>query len=292
MPNIGGTTVGPRNPCYIVADLGVNHNGELSNVEALMRVARKVGCDAVKFQKRDPDLSTPKHLRNTMRETPWGLMTYYEYRHKVELSMEAYESIDTWARQLQIHWFASVWDMPSLHAFDQFDMVAYKIPSARLTDHALLEATVDKGKPVVLSTGMSTWSEIRCAAAILDRHNAVLLHCTSIYPCPAEKANLRVMEKLATHFGMPVGYSGHEPGLQISFAAAALGACMIERHVTLDRCMWGSDHAASLEPEGMRRLVRDIRIIEKAMGCGTKTVYPEELDMARRLRISPCSTDP
>lgn len=269
---------------YVVAEIGINHNGDVEIAKQLIKVAAGVGADAVKFQKRTPDIATPPDMRDTLRDTPWGEMTYLDYRHHVEFGVAEYEEIDRYCRELGIAWFASPWDLPSVGFLEKFDVVTHKVASASLTDVDLLKALRDTGKPIVASTGMSTMEEIDAAVEILGAERLVLMHATSTYPCPPEEANLRMINTLAGRFGVPIGYSGHERGLQVSIAAVAMGACVVERHVTLDRTMWGSDQAASLEPEGLRRLVRDIRNVETALGDGVKRVFPGEEAPRRRLR--------
>ncbi|OXM74243.1 MULTISPECIES: N-acetylneuraminate synthase family protein [Amycolatopsis] len=281
---IGDREVGPGRPVYTVAEIGINHNGDVDIAKRLIEIAARVGADAVKFQKRTPEIATPPDMRDTRRETPWGEMTYLDYRHRVEFGLDEYQEIDRYCAEQGIAWFASPWDVPSVDFLEKFDVVCHKVASASVTDRELLTALRDTGRPVILSTGMSTMAEIDAAVELLGTDRLVLLHATSTYPCPPEEANLRTIHTLAERFGVPVGYSGHERGLQVSIAAVALGACVVERHVTLDRTMWGSDQAASLEPDGLRRLVRDIRAVETALGDGVKRVFPGEEAPRRRLR--------
>lgn len=281
---IGNRLVGPGQPCFIVAEIGINHNGDVEIAKRLIDAAKLAGCDAVKFQKRSPEMAVPPEMRTVMRETPWGLMTYLEYRHRAELNEDQYAAIDRHCRERDLAWFASAWDEPSIDFLEQFSPPCYKIPSAALTDRALLRRARKTGRPVVLSTGMSRLEQIHDAVEALGRGNLILLHCTSTYPCKPEELNLRMIQTLVREFGCPVGYSGHEVGLQTTCAAVVLGACFIERHITLDRAMWGSDHAASVEPGGFIRLVRDIRVIESAMGDGVKQVYPSEAPIMKKLR--------
>ncbi|WP_435157095.1 N-acetylneuraminate synthase family protein [Amycolatopsis sacchari] len=281
---IGDREVGGGRPVYTVAEIGINHNGDLEIAKQLIDIAANTGVDAVKFQKRTPDIATPPDMRDTPRDTPWGEMTYLDYRYRVEFGVTEYEEIDRYCAERGIAWFASPWDVPSVDFLEKFDVVCHKVASASLTDRELLVRLRDTGRPVIASTGMSTMDEIDAAVELLGTDRLVLLHTTSTYPCPPEEANLRTIETLSRRFGVPVGYSGHERGLQVSIAAVALGACLVERHVTLDRTMWGSDQAASLEPEGLRRLVRDIRTVEAAMGDGVKRVFPGEEAPRRRLR--------
>lgn len=282
---IASRRIGDDSPVYVIGEIGLNHNGDVDLALRLIDVAADAGADAVKFQKRTPEIATPEHMRDTLRETPWGTMTYLEYRHRVEFDAEQYAQIGAYAAARGLDWFASPWDSPSVDVLESLDVVAHKIASASVTDLALLERVTQTGKPVILSTGMSTLDEIDRAVATLGTDRLVLLHATSTYPMPAEEANLRTIATLRDRYsGVPIGYSGHERGLQISLAAVALGARVVERHITLDRTMWGSDHAASLEPQGFEHLVRDIRIIETALGDGVKRVFPGELAPKAKLR--------
>ncbi len=279
--------VGEGEPVYIVAEIGINHNGDVEMAKRLIDAAKLAGCDAVKFQKRTPELCVPPEQRNIPRETPWGLITYLEYRYKVEFGYEQYAEIDRYCKQQGIAWFASCWDILSVDFIEQFDPPCYKVASASLTDDKLLRHLNDTGKPILLSTGMSTMDEIRHAASVLDRDRLIVMHSTSTYPCPPAELNLRVIQTLRQEFDVPVGYSGHEVGLQTTYAAVVLGACVVERHITLDRAMWGTDQAASVEPGGFMRLVRDIRVIEQALGDGIKRVYDSELPSRAKLRRVP-----
>lgn len=281
---IGGRWVGQDHPTFITAEAGINHNGDLNTAKRLIDVAVMAGCDAIKFQKRTPEKAVPPELRDVMRETPWGLISYLEYRYKVEFGYEEYAEIDRYCREKGILWYASCWDEDSVDFIEQFSPPCYKIASASLTDTALLEKVHGTGRPVILSTGMSTMDEIKAAVTCLDPDKLLIAHSTSTYPCPPEELNLRMIQSLQGAFDCPVGYSGHEVGLQTTFAAVTLGAAFIERHITLDRAMWGSDQAASVEPWGLMRLVRDIRVIERALGDGQKRVYDSELKARQRLR--------
>jgi N-acetylneuraminate synthase len=282
---IGGVKIGYGQPTYIVGEIGINHNGELETCKKLIDVAAASGCNAVKFQKRTPELCVPEAQKSVVRDTPWGLMTYLEYRHRIELKEDQYAEIDRYAKSKGLHWFASCWDVPSVDFIERFEPVAYKIASASLTDDELLRHTASKGRPVILSTGMSTQDEIDRAVAVFDKHKLIMTHATSTYPCAPDELNLRMIGTLRARYNVPVGYSGHETGLQTTVAAVALGACVIERHITLDRAMWGTDQAASVEPAGLHRLVRDIRVVERAFGDGVKHVYPSELPIRAKLRL-------
>ncbi|QNE46280.1 N-acetylneuraminate synthase [Glaciihabitans sp. INWT7] len=283
--HIGTSEVGTGSPVYVIAEIGLNHNGSVDTAIQLIDVAADAGAQAVKFQKRTPEISTPEHMKNTPRDTPWGMMTYLEYRYRVEFSREQYIEIGDYATLRGLDWFASPWDEPSVDFLEDLNVVAHKVASASVTDIGMLQALAATGKPIILSTGMSTLEQIDRAVEVLGTGNLVILHATSTYPLPAEEANLRTITTLQNRYpGVPIGYSGHERGLQISIAAVALGAVAVERHITLDRTMWGSDHAASLEPQGFEHLVRDIRVIGEAMGDGVKRVFPGELAPLAKLR--------
>lgn len=281
---LGDRQVGPGHPTYIVAEIGINHNGDIELAKKLMLAAKKAGVDAVKFQKRTPELCVPPEVQNKMRETPWGYISYLEYRRRVEFGKDDYAEIDRYAREIGIPWFASVWDEPSVDFLEHFQPICYKIPSASLTDHALLRRVRQTGRPVVLSTGMSTMEQICESVKVIGTENLVITHATSTYPCEPEELNLRMIETLRRTFDCPIGYSGHEVGLIPSVVAVAMGAVMVERHITLDRAMWGSDQAASVEPGGFERLVKYIRVTELSLGDGVKKVYDSELPSLRRLR--------
>jgi N-acetylneuraminate synthase len=286
--SIGQNEVSDGAPVYVIAEIGLNHNGDVDLAMQLIDVAADAGAQAVKFQKRTPEISTPEHMKSTPRDTPWGQMTYLEYRYRVEFDREQYVEIGDYATLRGLDWFASPWDVPSVDFLEDLNVAAHKVASASVTDVELLEAIAATGKPVILSTGMSTLEQIDAAVDVLGTDRLVILHATSTYPLPPEEANLRMITTLQQRYaGVPIGYSGHERGLQISLAALALGAVAIERHITLDRAMWGSDHAASLEPEGFSHLVRDIRIIGEAMGDGVKRVFPGELAPLAKLRRVP-----
>jgi len=284
---VGSHAIGSPNPVYVIAEIGINHNGDIDTALRLMDVAKDAGCDAVKFQKRTPRICVPEDQRDVMRETPWGLMTYIEYKERTEFWEEDFGTIDSYAKELGIDWFASPCDVPSIEFLEQFDPICYKVASASLTDDELLEALVAKGRPLLVSTGMSTPQEIEHAVEVVRGVPFALAHATSTYPCPPSELNLRMIPELAHRYDVPIGYSGHETGLQTTVAAVTMGATFVERHITLDRAMWGSDHAASVEPQGLQRLVRDIRTVEIALGDGQKRVYDSELPIRSKLRRTP-----
>ncbi|MBB2976869.1 N-acetylneuraminate synthase [Microbacterium endophyticum] len=285
---IGNHVIGGGRPAYVIAEIGLNHNGDVAIAKELIDVALAAGADAVKFQKRTPEICTPEHMRDIPRETPWGTMTYLDYRYRVEFGIEQYIELSDYALLRGLDLFASPWDVPSVKFLEKLQVPAHKVASACLTDIPLLEALRDTGKPIILSTGMSTMAQIDAAIEVLGTDQLVLMHATSTYPMEPDEANLRMIPALRNRYpGVPVGYSGHERGLQISLAAVALGAVAVERHITLDRTMWGSDHAASLEPTGLTHLIRDIRIVEQALGDGVKRVYEgEQAPMAKLRRVS------
>lgn len=281
---VGDRLVGEGEPCFIVAEIGINHNGDIELAKRLISVAVAAGCDAVKFQKRTPELCVPVAQRSMMRETPWGYVTYMDYRHKVEFGLAEFKEIDTYCREHRILWFASCWDNPSVDFIQGFDAPCYKIASATLNNSDLLRHTRATGKSLLVSTGMSTIEDVDRVVGILGKQDLVILHAVSTYPAEYSELNLRAIVAMKGRYGVPIGYSGHETGIASSVAAVALGACVVERHITLDRAMWGSDHAASLEPNGIIRLVRDIRLVEKSMGNGEKTILDRELPIIARLR--------
>lgn len=281
----GKKLVGDGRPAYIIAEIGINHNGDLEIAKEMIRAAAHAGADAVKFQKRTPAVCTPPEQQKQMRETPWGYISYLDYRYKVEFGLEQYREIDRACQKVGIDWLVSVWDEPSVDFMEEFETPAYKIPSASLTDAALLKYARKTGKPLIISTGMSTMEEIQRGVQAVGLENLLIMHCTSAYPCEPEELNLRMVETLRREFpNTPIGYSGHEVGLVPSAVAVALGACAVERHFTLDRAMWGSDQAASVEPGGFEKLVKYIRVTEAGLGDGVKRVYDSELSSRKKLR--------
>jgi N-acetylneuraminate synthase len=281
---IGDRWIGEGHPTYVVAEIGINHNGSLETAKALMSAAKEAGVDAVKLQKRTPELCVPLEQRSVMRETPWGYISYLDYRYKVEFNEEDYQEIDRYSKEIGIAWFASVWDQPSVDFLEAFSPACYKIPSASLTDHDLLRKLRSTGRPLILSTGMSTMDEICGAVDVTGFDDLLITHATSTYPCAPEELNLRMIPTLQKMFPCPIGYSGHEVGLVTSVVSVAMGACLVERHITLDRAMWGSDQAASVEPHGFARMVNYIRVTEAALGNGVKQVYESEMSSRMRLR--------
>ena len=281
----GDTFIGDGESTFIIAEIGINHNGSLKLAKKLIKAAVNAGCNAVKFQKRTPELCVPKDQWNIERDTPWGRMTYIDYRHKIELSLEDYSEIDRYCRINKISWFASCWDEESVDFIEHFDPPMYKIASASLTDYGLLNKKRSTGKTLILSTGMSTFEEIKDSVKSIGHNNLLLAHSTSSYPCNLEELNLNMIQTLKKTFPeIPIGYSGHETGLAPTLAAVALGAAFVERHITLDRAMWGTDQAASVEPGGFKRRVENIRDIERSLGDGVKKVYESEMGQRKKLR--------
>jgi N-acetylneuraminate synthase len=282
---VGNINIGDGYAVFIAAEIGINHNGSLETTKKLIDAAKAAGCDAVKFQKRTPEICVPKDQWNIERDTPWGRMTYIDYRYKVEFGKDDYAEIDRYCRAKNIAWFASCWDEEAIDFIEQFDVPIYKTASASLTDKNLLLKHKTLNKPTIISTGMSTIEEIEEAVNVFGEKNLLIAHSTSSYPCPNEELNLKMITTLREKYPeIPIGYSGHETGLAPTWSAVSLGASFIERHITLDRAMWGSDQAASVEPNGFNRLVRNIRDIEIALGDGIKRVYPSEMSARTKLR--------
>ena len=282
---IGNRMVGDGQPAFVIAEIGINHNGDLGIAKQMIDAAVHAGADAVKFQKRTPEVATPPEQQNQMRETPWGYITYLDYRYRVEFNEDHYCEIDKYCREKGIAWMVSVWDEPSVDFMEKFDTPAYKIPSASLTDTKLIHKARATGRPLILSSGMSTMDQIHKGVSVAGEENLVLMHCTSTYPCEPEELNLKMVQTLRSEFSnIPIGYSGHEVGLVPSAVAVAFGACIVERHLTLDRAMWGSDQAASVEPGGFERLVKYIRVTEASLGDGVKKVYASERSSLKKLR--------
>jgi len=280
---IGSQLVGDGHPCYIIGEIGINHNGSMDIAKNLISVAKNAGCNAIKFQKRTIEVVYTAEELAKPRENPFG-ETNGDLKRGLEFGLAQYRKIHEFCEEMDITWFASCWDEPSVDFIKEFPVPCYKIASASLTDDALLRHTRTQGKPILLSTGMSTYEEVDHAVDILGKENLVLVHTCSAYPSQYGELNLRVIPELRKRYGVPVGYSGHETGIASSVAAVALGACVVERHITLDRAMWGSDQAASLEPSGLTRLVRDIRLVETSMGDGVKRVEEREIAVMKKLR--------
>jgi len=275
--------VGPAHPTFVVAEIGINHNGSLATAKQLIDAAVAAGCDAVKFQKRTIEVVySPEELARP-RESPFGA-TNGDLKRGLEFGADEYAEIDRYCADRNIMWFVSCWDEASVDVIEQFNPPCYKIASASLTDDSLLRHHRKSGRPLIMSTGLSTLEQIDHAVEVSGQRDLILLHTTSTYPSELAELNLRAIPTLRERYGVPIGYSGHEVGLYTTLAAVVLGACMIERHITLDRAMWGSDQAASVEPQGFARLVKDIRAVESAMGDGVKKVYPSEVPIMQKLR--------
>lgn len=273
------------NKTYIIAEIGINHNGDMNIAKKLIDIAAVAGCDAVKFQKRNPDVCVPEHQKNVMRDTPWGQMTYLEYKHMVEFGKEQYDEIDAYCKEKEIAWSASPWDLDSLDFLNGYDIPFIKIPSAMLTNDELLKESVKTGKKIILSVGMSTEEEINHAVGILKgAKEFALLHCNSTYPAPIEELNLSAIKTLKQKYKCEVGYSGHEFRLGTTVSSVYLGASIIERHITLDRTMWGTDHMSSVEPQGLIKLVKGIRELEQAYGDGVIRITDSQVPVRNKLR--------
>lgn len=284
---INDHSIGDGHPVFMIAEIGINHNGNLDIAKKLIDAAFACNWHCVKFQKRTPDLCVPEDQKNILRDTPWGRITYLDYRYKVEFGHDEYSYIDRYCREKPVYWTASVWDMPSLEFMLTYNVPFIKIPSAKLTDYELLKFAAQSGKPVILSTGMSTIEEVDEAVEVLEKYSHgdyVLMHTNSAYPSPVEELNLRTINHLKGRYKCVVGYSGHEYGLEPSVIAVSLGAKIIERHITLDHNMWGSDHAASLEVHAMDMLHKRIKEIMNVLGDGVKRVTEAELKARKKLR--------
>lgn len=280
---IANKLVGDGQPCFIIAEIGINHNGSVSMAKHLIDMAVECGCDAVKFQKRTVDVVYTAEELSKERSSVFG-NTNGDLKRGLEFDEKAYTIIDEYCKQKGILWFASCWDEESVDFIDKFNPPCYKIASASLTDDDLLKYTKAKGKPILLSTGMSTLEQIEHAVDVLGKDNLIIYHCTSTYPSNNDEQNLKVIPALKRHFDCPIGFSGHERGISPTLLSVALGACSVERHITLDRTNWGSDQAASLEKPGLQRLVRDIRQIPTLLGDGVKKVYEREKSIIKKLR--------
>jgi N-acetylneuraminate synthase len=282
---VGNRFIGEGESTYVIGEIGINHNGSVEIAKKIIDGAVFAGCSAVKFQKRTPEICVPKDQWLIERDTPWGRMTYIDYRHRMEFTREQYGEIDSYCREKGIDWFASCWDEPAVDFIEQFNPVMYKAASASLTDLDLLRKMKSTGKPLIISTGMSTMQEIEMAVEAATQDKLLIAHSTSAYPCQLEELNLRMIRTLAAKYpSLPIGYSGHETGLMPTCAAVTLGACFVERHITLDRAMWGTDQAASVELVGLQRLVNYIRDIERSLGDGIKRVYDSEMSSRKKLR--------
>lgn len=277
-----------NNKIYVIAEIGINHNGSLEIAKQLIDIAKVAGCDVVKFQKRNPDVCVPEHQKKIIRDTPWGKMTYLDYKYKVEFNKSDYDEIDEYCKSKDIHWSASPWDIDSLNFLIEYDIPFIKIPSALLTNLQLIKESAKKSKELIISTGMSTMEEVDLAVEAIKNANSnckySILHCNSTYPAPIEDLNLKCIQTLEKRYNCPVGYSGHEFGLTTTIASICMGATIIERHITLDRTMWGTDQMCSVEPQGLIKLVRGIKELSLAIGDGEKRVTEKEKEIRKKLR--------
>lgn len=271
---------------FIIAEIGINHNGSLVNAKKLMDIAKDCECDAVKFQKREVNITTPENLKNELKETPWGKITYLEYKKKIEFGKEQYDEIDKYSKKINIKWSASAWDIQSQIFLRRYNLAFNKVASPMLTNYPLLEMIAKERKKTFISTGMSTMKDIINAVKIFKKNkcNFELMHCVSSYPAKEEDLNLKMISVLSKKFNCQVGYSGHESTLSPTLGACYLGATSIERHITLDRTAWGSDQSASLSKNGLRDLVSMIRKISKVMGDGKKKILDSEKVKIKNLR--------
>lgn len=271
---------------YLIAEIGINHNGDIGKAKQLIKVAADCGADAVKFQKREPDICVPDSQKNVMRDTPWGEMTYLEYKKKLEFSLDEYLELKDLAKSLDLDFSASAWDFESLNFLNQIGLDFHKIASALITHYEFVQAVSKSKLPILASTGMTTWAELDKAVSILRGapNEVILLHTVSTYPANEDTLNLQMIETLHRRFQLPVGYSGHESSVSPSIVAAALGAVIIERHFTLNRAEWGTDHAASLEPLGLRNLAGALKKLPVVLGDGEKKQIPGELEVSKKLR--------
>jgi N-acetylneuraminate synthase len=280
---VGDRRIGDDQRCFIIAEIGINHNGDIDQAKRLISVAVAAGCDAVKFQKRTVEVVYTAEELAKPRESPFGT-TNGDLKRALEFGEEDFKDIDAYCKAVKIAWFSSCWDEPSVDIMEQFNPPCYKIASASLTDDNLLRYTRKTGRPIILSTGMSTLDEIDHAVDVLGKKDLIILHACSTYPAYYSELNLRAIPVMRERYGVPVGYSGHETGIPSTVASVVLGACCVERHITMDRAMWGSDQAASLEPNGIGRVVRDIRLIEQSLGDGVKRVFEREVPIIKKLR--------
>ena len=271
---------------YLIAEIGINHNGDLQIAKKLIDAAFACSWDCVKFQKREPDLCVPEQQKGAIRETPWGTMTYIEYKHRIEFSRKEYDYIDKYCKEKPLSWSASVWDIPSMEFIAGYDVPFIKLPSAMLVKKDLLIMACRTGKPIILSTGMSTLEEIDEAVNILSKYASqfALMHANSAYPAPIEELNIRCIQTLKERYKCEVGYSGHEYGLEPTIFAVAMGAQLIERHITIDHMMWGTDQSSSVEVMGMDMLRKRIKDARTILGDGLKVVTKSEISIRNKLR--------
>ena len=280
---IGDKWIGDGEPCFFIAEIGINHNGDIELAKQLIAAAKNAGADAVKFQKRTVDVVYSQAELDRQRESPFGT-TNRDLKEALEFGVDEYIAIDVYCKEIGMMWAVSCWDEGAVDFIEQFNPPCYKIASASLTDDVLMRHHRKTGRPLIISTGMSSLEEMDHAVDVVGKENLIILHCTSTYPSKLSELNLKCIPALGDRYQVPIGYSGHEVGLSTSVGAAVLGACIVERHITLDRAMWGSDQAASVEPQGFKRMVSDIRAIEESMGDGNKVVYASEVPIREKLR--------
>jgi len=275
-----------KNDIYIIAEIGINHNGSIEIAKQMMKMAKECGCDAVKFQKRNLDIVIPKEEWYKKKDTLWGYIDYIDYKRHLEFGESEYDEINRYSKDIDIDWFASAWDLDSLEFLKKYDNKYNKVASAMLTNIPFIEAVAKQGKKTLISTGLSTIEDIDKAVNIFRDNNCpfILMHCVSLYPCPNDKLNLRMINTLRDRYNCEIGYSGHSPGILDSIVASLLGAKYIEKHITLESSMWGSDQSASLERKGLEYTVRDVRIMETILGDGKLNLSDKEKEIAKKLR--------
>lgn len=281
---IGDKLIGHQYSIFVVGEIGLNHVGDMDICKKIIDIAVRSGCDAVKFQKRMPEKCVPEDQKNLMRETPWGVMSYLDYRKKIEFGEQEYTEIDDYCKKKGIIWYASAWDIESVEFLEGFNIPCYKISSPSLTDKGLLSKIKSTDKPIFLSTGMSTLEQITEAVKYLGEQDLIILHCNSSYPASENELNLNIIRTFKEIFNCPIGYSGHEIGVYPSVVAMANGACVLERHITVDRSLYGGDQAASLEERGISTLCREAKRIKGYLGDGIKKVYDSEERVMKKLR--------
>ena len=275
-----------REDPYLIAEIGINHNGDINIAKKLIDASNACDWDCVKFQKRDPDVCVPEEQKSVVRDTPWGKMTYIDYKYKMEFGLDEYLGIDKYCREKPIDWATSIWDINSLEFMKQFDVPFIKIPSAQITNKTLIESITQINHFYILSTGMMNWKMLDDVVNVLEKHNIkyALLHCNSTYPAPHDELNLSVIPEMKKRYGCIVGYSGHEFDLEPSILAVAMGAQIIERHVTLDHKMWGTDQKSSLEVHAMDLLNKRMRGVRKIIGVPEKVITESEKIVMNKLR--------
>ena len=274
------------NEAYLIAEIGINHNGEINIAKKLIDATNACGWHCAKFQKRNPDVCVPDHQKGIERDTPWGRMTYLDYKYRVEFERNEYDIINEYCLDKHLPWTVSVWDLDSLRFIKNYKVPFIKIPSAHITNLILLKEAAKSGIPIILSTGMSTWEIIDTAVEILAKENSefAVLQCNSTYPAPDKELNLNVIPIMKERYGCIVGYSGHEYGLEPSVLAVAMGAQIIERHITLDHNMWGTDHKSSLEVHAMDMLMKRIKNVKLILGDAEKIITESEKPILKKLR--------